>query len=178
MDEADAVLAEVGQENPAIAYVTQRGPVPVLKITDLVTVRQLKETGFHREASRFVTFDDQAAIFGAAGGHIFGFASFRDRVFTEDEMALMELFQPHMQVALEQAHRFRSLPADHGLTLREEEVLAWVVEGKTDGEVSVILKISLRTVNNHVLKILDKLRVENRSSAVALVWRWRAGGSL
>lgn len=87
----------------------------------------------------------------------------------------MELFQPHMQVALQQAHRFRSLPADHGLTLREEEVLSWVAEGKTDGEIEVILRISLRTVNNHVLKILDKLQVENRNTAVAMVWRWRSG---
>ena len=173
--EAGEILAEVGHENPAIAFVTEHGAVPTLKISDLISVRQLRETGFHREASRFVRFSDQAAVFATAGQHVFGFAAFRDQIFTDVEMGLLELFQPHMERVLCQADRLRGLPPGLSLTLREQEVLLWITEGKTDEEIAVILGISVRTANNHVAKILDKLAIENRSSAVALVWRWRAG---
>lgn len=173
--EAGEILAEVGHENPAIAFVTEHGAVPTLKISDLISVRQLRDTGFHREASRFVRFSDQAAVFATTGYQVFGFAAFRDRVFTDVEMGLLELFQPHMERALSQAGRLQGIPPGLNLTLREQEVLHWLTEGKSDGEIAVILAISVRTANNHVARLFEKLGVENRSSAVARVWRWRAG---
>ena len=54
-----------------------------------------------------------------------------------------------------------------GLSKRETEVLSWVVQGKRDSEIGVILEISSRTVEKHVGRILHKLRVENRTTAVA-----------
>ena len=63
--------------------------------------------------------------------------------------------------------------ADHlplrrlGLSRRESEILHWMAEGKRDKEIAVILAISFRTVSQHVRSILNKLGVENRTSAVA-----------
>jgi DNA-binding CsgD family transcriptional regulator len=51
------------------------------------------------------------------------------------------------------------------LTARECEVAAWMVEGKTNPEIGVILGISFRTVDRHVGAILRKLGVENRTTA-------------
>jgi len=59
--------------------------------------------------------------------------------------------------------------APQTLTDREREVLAWLVEGKTDAEIAEALSISVRTVNNHVHNLLDKLGVENRVQA-AVLW--------
>lgn len=53
------------------------------------------------------------------------------------------------------------------LSTREEEVLAWMSEGKTNGEIGEILDISLHTVKRHVERILQKLAVPNRSAAIA-----------
>jgi DNA-binding NarL/FixJ family response regulator len=57
------------------------------------------------------------------------------------------------------------------LTRRELEVLALLVEGRTNPEIANELFISPRTVSVHVTHILEKLGVENRSAAVALALR-------
>jgi len=62
---------------------------------------------------------------------------------------------------------------EHPLTPREREVLHWIAEGKRDAEISVILKLSIRTVEQHVHVCLHKLGVETRSAATAEVWRAR-----
>jgi len=54
-----------------------------------------------------------------------------------------------------------------GLSRREAEVLAWIIEGKTNGEIGTILGTSGRTIDKHVEHILRKLGVETRTAAVA-----------
>src|SRR5580704_13179387 len=54
------------------------------------------------------------------------------------------------------------------LTLREREVLKWVAQGKRTWEISEILGISDRTVNEHVKAAGRKLGSANRTHAVAL----------
>src|SRR3954468_14610285 len=52
-----------------------------------------------------------------------------------------------------------------GLTLREAEVLLWVVRGKTSSEIAVILDSKTATVSKHLEHIYQKLGVENRTAA-------------
>lgn len=52
-----------------------------------------------------------------------------------------------------------------GLTAREAEVLLWVAQGKSNGDVSSILGCSEKTVKQHLGNIFEKLGVENRTSA-------------
>lgn len=59
----------------------------------------------------------------------------------------------------------RELPR---LTDRETEVLRMISDGLTDREVSVALRISIRTVETHVSNILHKLGVRSRSDAARL----------
>ncbi|SEG81262.1 regulatory protein, luxR family [Marinobacterium lutimaris] len=51
------------------------------------------------------------------------------------------------------------------LTEREAEVLMWIVHGKTNKEIALILDLSPRTINKHLEQIFRKLGVENRTSA-------------
>jgi LuxR family transcriptional regulator, quorum-sensing system regulator BjaR1 len=53
------------------------------------------------------------------------------------------------------------------LTEREREVLRWAANGKTSWEISVILRISERTVKFHFIEASRKLNAVNRTSAVA-----------
>ncbi len=53
------------------------------------------------------------------------------------------------------------------LSARELEVIRWVHDGKSNGQIGALLKISPLTVKNHVQKILRKLNVQNRTQAVA-----------
>lgn len=48
------------------------------------------------------------------------------------------------------------------LTNREKEISNYLLQGKTNKEISLILNISLNTVNNHVANIYDKVNVKNR----------------
>jgi DNA-binding CsgD family transcriptional regulator len=61
-------------------------------------------------------------------------------------------------------------PEALSLSKRETEVLSWVVQGKRDSEIGVILEISSRTVEKHVGRILYKLGVENRTTAAGIAF--------
>lgn len=65
------------------------------------------------------------------------------------------------------------------LTKREKQVLFWVVEGKTNGDIGKILEISPRTVEKHCESIFRKLGIENRYSAIvcALTRNWALDGT-
>jgi len=52
-----------------------------------------------------------------------------------------------------------------GLTPRVAEVLLWVAQGKTNGDIATILGISEWTVKKHVLEIFERLGVETRTAA-------------
>jgi DNA-binding CsgD family transcriptional regulator len=57
-----------------------------------------------------------------------------------------------------------------GLTARETEVLTWIVQGKTNYEIGVILSAATRTICKHVERILSKLYVENRTAAAGVAF--------
>jgi DNA-binding CsgD family transcriptional regulator len=67
-----------------------------------------------------------------------------------------------------------SPPAPARLTAREQEVLYWVGEGKTNPEIGLILGISARTIQTHLDHIFGKLGVVSRAQAVAEVLKRRS----
>ena len=52
-----------------------------------------------------------------------------------------------------------------GLTEREREVLMWIMEGKTNGEIGSILGISIHTASKHIEHVFLKLGVHSRIQA-------------
>lgn len=59
------------------------------------------------------------------------------------------------------------------LTAREREVLALLVEGLTNPEISRRLVISIGTTRTHVSNLLAKLGVSNRAEAISLALRMK-----
>jgi DNA-binding NarL/FixJ family response regulator len=55
----------------------------------------------------------------------------------------------------------------HGLTEREVEVLRHLASGKTNGEISEELFVSVRTVERHVANIYAKIGTRGRANATA-----------
>ncbi|MDQ6626675.1 MAG: helix-turn-helix transcriptional regulator [Verrucomicrobiota bacterium] len=60
------------------------------------------------------------------------------------------------------------LLADLGITMRQEELLYWVAEGKRSDEIATILHIGTRTIEKHIENVFEKLNVETRGAAVAI----------
>lgn len=108
----------------------------------------------------------------------FAFSNFDQRMLNKFR-TMMQILGPHLHLAYMRATSW----ADHGqpssrqlaLTDREEEIMRWVAEGKTNWEISVILHVSLNTIKFHLKNVYQKLGgVENRWAAVA---QWQDGAS-
>jgi DNA-binding CsgD family transcriptional regulator len=86
------------------------------------------------------------------------------------ELHLMIVFPGKVLVLEERKVTLRATAVERlHLTSREGEVLAWVAEGKTNGEIAIILALSARTVDKHLQRILAKLNVETRTAAAAIL---------
>jgi DNA-binding CsgD family transcriptional regulator len=72
------------------------------------------------------------------------------------------------------ADKLASLKAGPGpLTTRELEIAALVAEGLTNKEIATRLRLSVRTAENHVLNVMNKLGLDNRAQVAA--WYTRTG---
>jgi DNA-binding NarL/FixJ family response regulator len=54
------------------------------------------------------------------------------------------------------------------LTAREREVLEIIAQGRDNSEIAALLRISQKTVRNHVSIILGKLGIRSRAKAIVL----------
>jgi LuxR family transcriptional regulator, quorum-sensing system regulator CviR len=86
---------------------------------------------------------------------------------------ILKHVMPHLHWAMVAAVKSESKPNSLSapLTRRELEVLKWLQNGKTSWEISIILKVSERTINFHAQNIKKKLDVSSRSAAVAQALR-------
>jgi len=81
---------------------------------------------------------------------------------------ILEYIIPHLPQCLIRILSQNSMRQRAELSQREKEVLKWLKEGRTSWEISVILRISERTVNFHINNIKQKLDVSNRTHALAV----------
>jgi DNA-binding NarL/FixJ family response regulator len=54
------------------------------------------------------------------------------------------------------------------LTPRERAVLEGIAEGLDNSEIAVSLRLSEKTIRNHITRVFDKIRVEHRYQAIVL----------
>ncbi|MES2921697.1 MAG: response regulator transcription factor [Verrucomicrobiota bacterium] len=82
-----------------------------------------------------------------------------------------EIIEARVQAAAANSEGFHPDFSSHvplaalGLTNREAEVLLWVAQGKSNGDVAGILCMGEKTVKQHMGNIFEKLGVENRNAA-------------
>jgi ATP/maltotriose-dependent transcriptional regulator MalT len=100
-------------------------------------------------------------------------AGFRDRARDEllaVQASAKDLPEGRQADALLRRHRLvavRSRTADGPLTPREQEIVSLISRGLTNRRVAEELTLSVRTVDNHVSRILSKLQLDSRSQIVA-----------
>lgn len=186
--DAGYLMQRVGElvpvEHPAYPYIAQ-GKLDPIRLEDLVTHRQFRNTELYQIAFKPVEIRHQISIPFTTDTHVGGLTINRlgRKPFSTEDLKLACLFAPFVMQAHQisewlrlckrQAEKLAGsdfAPLRHdGLTRRECEVLHWISHGKRDREIAAILGISHRTVTTHVHSILSKLGVETRTAAAAFV---------
>lgn len=123
--------------------------------------------------------EHRLALSIATGSRVLGFVLLRMRTrFARRDRVVADLLQPHLGAAFDHVRlraadsaSHRSLPS---LTVREQEVLALVADGRTNRDIATTLVIEPRTVEKHVENIRAKLGARSRAEAAAK-WARSAG---
>lgn len=135
------------------------------------------------------TFDDDASVFEAisagAQGYLLKDAQVPDIVAAVQAVARGEpgLAPGIARKIMEAFRRLRPAGAavapDAGpverLTVRENDILALIVEGRSNAEIAAALALADGTVKNYVSRILDKLHAKNRTELATRAMRDRLG---
>jgi two-component system response regulator NreC len=70
------------------------------------------------------------------------------------------------RVIADYLRRLDHVPAAAGLTGREREILAYIVDGKTNREIADLLTLSVKTVENHRANLMAKLDAHDREELI------------
>jgi DNA-binding NarL/FixJ family response regulator len=144
-----AMLAELRRNYPAISVVVVSAHC---ERESVIRALDLGALGFiSKSASRDVMVNALRLVF--AGG-----------VYIPPE-AVARSSPPEPEVATTR----RLSPADLGLTDRQLDVLALIMQGKSNKLISRALDVAEPTVKHHVTAILKSLKVSNRTEAVVAV---------
>jgi DNA-binding CsgD family transcriptional regulator len=95
-----------------------------------------------------------------------------DSAFSDDELTMLRLLQPHVDAAVGRALSGR--PAEEVLTARELEILAYLRGGRSTQDIAAALWVSPSTVRKHLENVYTKLGVHSRAEAVAHVYGHRS----
>jgi len=199
----DAFFAASAERHPHTAYYLRSGDGQARRLSEIVSMRELRKTIFFNEISRRNRLVRQLTIFlPAAPSATLVVALCRESPdFSERDRAQLELLRPHIatvwhrgweterrqrEVERLRAH-WRSLSSEtevraiarqrFRLSPREAEVMAWIAQGKTNAEIAVILGLSPGTVKFYVERILSKIGCETRTGAVRAVFEAMTFGS-
>jgi DNA-binding NarL/FixJ family response regulator len=150
-----SVLAELRERCPAISVVVLSGQQDrnsVAKALDLGALGFIPKSG-----RREVVLGALQLVF--AGG-----------VYIPPQiLAGNEQLAPQSEEKRPAANRPRVSPSELGLTARQLEVLALMMQGKPNKAICRVLNLAEPTVKNHVTAILKALQVTNRTEAVIAV---------
>lgn len=173
----------VPQQHPVFKVAAEGKSFNALRLTDMVTQRQFRQTDLYHEVFKPMDVNHQMILPIDIKGTIGALAINRlSKDYTDEEHIMASIFAKHMSIALESNRVLETaLPQQQelseidfqqwrrsGLTRRECEVLWWLTKGKRDQEMAIIFGTSIRTIHQHVSRVLDKLKVENRTAAAAM----------
>jgi DNA-binding CsgD family transcriptional regulator len=192
----DAMASGAFKDHPIIKHYETGSYATAVKLSDFLSLAQLDRRECYQAVFRLAHIKrllcipvtrppERAATLNVMNS---------SRDFTESDRTLLSLLAPHFMQACRNAELVtRSAAqknislADLGLSSRELQVALWIVQGKSNPEIAIILAISQRTVEKHMERILEKLGVENRTAAAVCLAEYHclerlttppAGGSL
>ncbi len=167
-------------EHPFVQHLLAHGSMPqAMRLTDFIPPGRLRRTRLYRE---LLVPSGVRQILGvgthsAHGIAVLSLERVNERpVFSARDRRMLELVRGHLDLArtnLERETQVRAMRTTSlrafGLTPRETEVALWLMQGKTNPEIGMILDCPMRTVEKHVEHVLHKLGAANRVAAAVTI---------
>ena len=147
-----SVLSELREQHPGIAVVVLSG------VQDRNSVSRALDLG----AVGFIPKSGQREVMMSALQLVFAGGIYIPPEILESR----EAPPPASPTATRLGLQARSAPADIGLTGRQVDVLALMMQGKSNKAICRVLDLAEPTVKNHVTAIFKALKVTNRTEAV------------
>jgi DNA-binding CsgD family transcriptional regulator len=178
-------FARYALQNPLVERYLRTRDGRALRISDLITRRELHRLELYREVYRPLGVEYQIAFqLPSTSNRILGVALSRTRRdFTAAERDLLNLARPYLIQAYRNAlshTRFAQgagrqiATADLqslGLTRRQAEILRLVAMGYSDHDAADALGIAVRTAQKHLELCYRTLKVSSRSEAAQVAWQ-------
>ena len=175
------VVGEAASGEEAIAQAREHQPDVILMDMKMPSINGIEATRrilhqFPRTGILVITmFDDDDTVFAAmragARGYLLKDADQEELVRAIIAVHRGEaIFSP--MIAQRMIHYFRALPSTASalafpdLTEREREILQHIAQGQSNAVIAQHLTLSLKTVQNHVSNMLNKLQVTDRTQAM------------
>jgi NarL family two-component system response regulator LiaR len=176
------LVGEAASAKEAIDLCAQTEPDVVLMdmvmpdVNGAEATRIIRESNPHTQVIALTSFQDEDMIERALQAGAIGYL-LKNVTANDLAQAIREAhagrstLAPEATEVLIQATRNRADKPDYGLTAREREVLALMVDGLSNAEIAERLVVTVATVKFHVRGILSKLEVSSRTEAVSLAWQ-------
>lgn len=152
---------------------TMEIPREVVTTMDFASKQEIKKTAIYNEAYKHLEIENHAVVefFDPTGkGVMICFNGHKD--FSQSQKHMIQCIRDHFEIAYCRLNSARSRDLEiqkmtgscvlDSFSKREKEVFPYVVQGKTNPEIGIILGISSRTVEKHVASILEKSGLESR----------------
>lgn len=143
--------------------------------SDFISNRMFRDTDIYSECFRILETMDHAAVHVPTDdGCLTWFAVERGGPvhFTERDRLILTIAQEHLTNSRRLADARRKVrdefPIDTstftraGFSPRESEVAYWLTEGKTNGEIAMLMRLQTQTVKAHVTSLFNKTKTGNR----------------
>jgi DNA-binding NarL/FixJ family response regulator len=175
------VVGECGDGESAFAMALDLQPALILmdlnlpKLSGIEATRRITQANPQIAILVLTMLEDDDSVFGAmragARGYLLKGAGKEEVIRAISVVAAGEaIFSP--QIAQRLVQYFGNMrpiipeSAFPELTEREREVLALIVDGKSNPQIAELLALSPKTVSNHISTIFSKLQVLDRAQAV------------
>ena len=176
------IVGEAGDGEEAVTMALELQPDIILmdlhlpKLNGIEATRRIVRASPHIGILVLTMLGDDDSVFGAmragARGYLLKGAGKAEVVRAITVVAQGEaIFSP--QIAQRLVQYFTNMrpvipeQAFPDLTEREREVLALIVDGKSNAQIADMLVLSPKTVSNHISNIFSKLQVVDRAQAVS-----------